>query len=131
MLERLVERAPGSSAENDENRRSWYSRPTLEHTFVEDTCVRVAAPGVDRVAGGRQAQRLHGLREARVAVAGMTTELDEHWRAGARPRSRTQTGVARARTAEATVRSGVWNTIGRQRNRASSMYLPHRDAIAA
>ena len=51
--------------------------PVGEDTFLEDTGVWIAAPGVHGITRRRQAEGLDGLRETRIAVAGMTTKLHE------------------------------------------------------
>jgi hypothetical protein len=81
VREGFVEGRPNQPRERRELARV-IALPFLEHAFIVEAGLIVAAPGIDGVGGGRQRQQLNRLRERRVAVARLRAELDE----GARPR---------------------------------------------
>src|SRR5262249_49419831 len=76
MVERFVECRSNQLRECRES-TVVVSGPVLEDALVEQAGVGVAEPRVHGVARGGQPKMLHGLREARIAVARLAPELDE------------------------------------------------------
>src|SRR5262249_38460638 len=76
MVERFVECRSNQLRECRES-TVMVSGPVLEDALVEQAGVGVAEPRVHGVARGGQPKMLHGLCEARIAVAGLASQLDE------------------------------------------------------